>query len=126
MKSLPGYPEALKAARYLESRWRQRPRVGIILGSGLGDVVNRVQNARKAARSLKLKCLEGVYAGLLGPNYETPAEIRALKRLGAGAVGMSTVAEVIAARQMGARVLTVATISNRAAGLSRRLLNHEE
>ncbi len=79
-----------------------------------------------AARKLRLKHLEGVYAALLGPNYETPAEIRMLKRLGADAVGMSTVPEVLAARQAGLRVLAIATISNRAAGLSRRPLSHRE
>ncbi|HLY59464.1 MAG TPA: purine-nucleoside phosphorylase [Terriglobia bacterium] len=252
MKTLPGYPEALKAAKYLKSRWPRRPRVGIVLGSGLGDVVNQVQGAIKipyksiphfprpsvkghsgllhlgtwaqmpvavlegrmhlyegyapaevvfparvlilagveilivtcaaggiapkatpasfmffsdhlnyqgvnplagahdsrwgkrfvdlshaydpelrakaarAARAHGLKFSEGVYVALLGPNYETPAEIRALKLLGAGAVGMSTVPEVLAARQMGARVLAIATISNRAAGLSKQPLSHEE
>jgi len=252
MAKLPGYSEASKAARFLASRWRERPRVGIILGSGLGDVVSQVRDARKvpyktipffpkpsveghsgvlhlgrwgptpvalmegrmhlyegfapaevvfptrvlilagvktlvltcaaggiaslavpgsfmifsdhlgyqgmnplagahdprwgerfvdfshaydpdlrrrarnAARALRLKCFEGVYVALLGPNYETPAEIRALARLGASAVGMSTVPEVMAARQMGARVLAIATISNRAAGLSRKPLSHEE
>jgi len=84
------------------------------------------KKALKAARTSRLKSFEGVYVALLGPNYETPAEIRALKRLGAGAVGMSTVPEVMAARQMGARVLAIATISNRAAGLSRRPLSHQE
>jgi len=252
MKKLAGYSEASKAAKYLNSRWRQRPRVGIILGSGLGDVVDQVRSAikipyksipffsrptvkghsgtlhlgtwgqtpvallegrmhlyegyapaevvfparvlilagveilivtcaaggispkatpasfmffsdhlnfqganpmagahdprwgqrfvdlshaydpelrakaAKAARANHLKFSEGVYVALLGPSYETPAEIRALKQLGAGAVGMSTVPEVIAARQMGARVLAVATISNRACGLSDRPLSHEE
>jgi purine-nucleoside phosphorylase len=252
MKNHSGYREAQKAARFLQSKWRERPRVGIILGSGLGDVVNRVEHSIKipyksipsfprpsvqghsgvlhlgrwgstpmallegrmhlyegyapaevvfptrvlilagievllvtcaaggiapqaspgsfmilsdhlsyqgvnplagmhdprwgqrfvdfshaydpelrrragiAARKLKLKCFEGVYVALLGPNYETPAEIRALKRLGASAVGMSTVPEVMAARQMGTRVLAIATISNRAAGLGKRPLNHQE
>ena len=84
------------------------------------------KKAVKAARVSRLKYFEGVYVGLLGPNYETPAEIRALKRLGADAVGMSTVPEVMAARQMGTRVLAIATISNHAAGLSGRPLNHEE
>ena len=84
------------------------------------------KKARNAARALRLKCFEGVYVALLGPNYETPAEIRALGKLGASAVGMSTVPEVMAARQMGARVLAIATISNRAAGLSRRPLSHQE
>ncbi|MGD0696226.1 MAG: purine-nucleoside phosphorylase [Terriglobia bacterium] len=252
MPKLPGYDEAQRAARFLASRWRERPRVGIILGSGLGDVVSQVRDVRKipykaipffpkpsveghsgvlhlgrwgstpvalmegrmhfyegyapaevvfptrvlilagvktllltcaaggiapqaapgsfmifsdhlgyqgtnplagahdprwgqrfvdfshaydpelkkkartAARALGLKCFEGVYVALLGPNYETPAEIRALARLGASAVGMSTVPEVMAARQMGARVLAIATISNRAAGLSRQPLSHQE
>jgi purine-nucleoside phosphorylase len=82
--------------------------------------------ARSAARKLRLRCSEGVYAALLGPSFETPAEIRALKRLGADAVGMSTVPEVIAARQCGVRVLAVASITNRAAGLSQRPLSHQE
>ncbi len=82
--------------------------------------------ARKAAKALRLKYIEGVYAADVGPNYETPAEIRALKTLGADAVGMSAVQEVIAARQMNLRVLAVAAITNRAAGLARRPLGHEE
>lgn len=82
--------------------------------------------ARHAARKLRLRCSEGVYAALLGPSFETPAEIRALKRLGADAVGMSTVPEVIAARQLGVRVLAVASITNRAAGLGARPLSHQE
>jgi purine-nucleoside phosphorylase len=63
---------------------------------------------------------------LLGPTYETPAEIRALKGMGADAVGMSTVPEVMAARQLQRRVLAIATISNRAAGLAGKPLAHEE
>ncbi len=82
--------------------------------------------ARRAARSLRVPCFEGVYASLPGPNFETPAEIRALRRLGADAVGMSTVPEVLAARQLGARVLAIAAITNRAAGLSRTPLSHDE
>ena len=82
--------------------------------------------ARKAAARLKVPCFEGVYASLLGPTYETPSEIRALKGMGADAVGMSTVPEVMAARQLGRRVLAIATISNRAAGLAGKPLSHEE
>src|SRR5579863_1971488 len=254
-----GYDQAREAARYLESRWRARPRVAIVLGSGLGEVVERVKDAevvpygsipffprlgasveghagelrlgrwgrtpvvilsgrmhlyegyspaevvfpvrvaalagvetlivtcaaggiapratpgsfmlfsdhlnfqgqnplaglhdsrwgqrfvdlsepydpelRRAAKQAavaagrrhdRLSCWEGVYAALLGPSYETPAEIRFLKRAGAGAVGMSTVPEVIAARQLGVRVLAIATITNRAAGLARGRLSHQE
>jgi len=84
------------------------------------------RTALKAGRRLGIKCFAGVYAGLLGPSFETPAEIRALKRLGADAVGMSTVPEVIAARQLGLRVMAAALITNRAAGLSRQPLNHME
>lgn len=69
---------------------------------------------------------EGIYAGLLGPAYETPAEIRMLQTMGAQAVGMSTVLEVIAARHMGARVLGVSCITNLAAGLGLGPLSHEE
>jgi purine-nucleoside phosphorylase len=68
----------------------------------------------------------GVYAGLLGPAYETPAEVRMLRILGADAVGMSTVLEVLAARHMGLRVLGISCISNLAAGLSKEPLSHEE
>jgi len=82
--------------------------------------------ARRAAASLHLKCFEGVYAGVLGPSFETPAEIRALRRLGADAVGMSIVPEVVAARQLGLRVLGVALITNRAAGIGKRPLSHTD
>jgi len=79
-------------------------------------------SAKAAAVALE----RGVYAGLLGPSYETPAEIRMLKTLGADAVGMSTVPEVIALRQMGVRVGAVSCITNLAAGLSSEPLSHAE
>jgi purine-nucleoside phosphorylase len=252
MKEAHGYREAVEAAQFLARRWSRRPRVGIVLGSGLGQVVSRIREAkeipyksiphfprltvkghagrlhlgfwgqvpvailegrvhlyegyapaevafptrvmalagvecmvltcaaggiapravpgsfmifsdhlnllgssplagpreerwgerfvdlteaydprlrryaRQAAAALRLKCFEGIYAAVPGPHYETPAEIQALKRLGASAVGMSVVPEVLAARQLGARVLAIAVIANRAAGLSGRPLSHAE
>jgi purine-nucleoside phosphorylase len=82
--------------------------------------------AREAARAAGVAVHEGVYAGLLGPSFETPAEIRMLATLGADAVGMSTVLEVIAARARGLRVLGISTITNPAAGITDRHLDHEE
>ena len=69
---------------------------------------------------------EGVYAGLLGPSYETPAEIDMLRRAGCTVVGMSTVQEVIAARHLGVRVAVLALVTNPAAGIAGRPLTHEE
>jgi len=82
--------------------------------------------ARQTASTLGFEAREGVYAGLLGPNYETPAEIRMLRTLGADAVGMSTVAEVIVARHAGIEVLGISCISNMAAGILGEPLSHEE
>ncbi len=82
--------------------------------------------AHAAAKKIGQTLGEGVYAGLPGPSYETPAEIRMLRTMGASAAGMSTVPEVIAANHMGARVLGISCITNKAAGLSGRPLSHDE
>ena len=82
--------------------------------------------ARQAAREAGIALEEGVYVGLLGPSYETPAEIRMLQRLGVDAVGMSTVPEVIVARARGIRCLGFSTITNLAAGISPTKLSHAE
>ncbi|MEI6790619.1 MAG: purine-nucleoside phosphorylase [Myxococcaceae bacterium] len=78
------------------------------------------------AKSIEPNLKEGVYAGMLGPCYETVAEVRMLKMLGADAVGMSTVFETIAARHLGMEVLGISCICNQAAGISKSKLTHEE
>lgn len=82
--------------------------------------------AREAAMAAGIPLVEGVYAGVLGPSYETPAEIRMVERLGADAIGMSTVPETIAARARGMRVLGLSTITNAAAGVGAAPLSHDE
>ena len=79
-----------------------------------------------AGRAIGLNLRQGVYAGLLGPSYETPAEIRMLRAMGADAVGMSTVLEVIAANQMGTKVLGISCMTNMAAGILPQKLVHSE
>lgn len=81
---------------------------------------------REAAAAVNVPLQDGVYCGLLGPTYETPAEVRMLERHGADAVGMSTVPEVIMARAIGMRAVAVSCITNKAAGLSVEKLNHQE
>ena len=82
--------------------------------------------AKSVARAQKIKLAQGVYAGLLGPSYETRAEVRMLARLGADVVGMSTVPEVIVARTVGLRVLGFSCVTNLASGLSPRPITHAE
>jgi purine-nucleoside phosphorylase len=81
---------------------------------------------RDLARRIDPSLREGVYAGLAGPTYETPAEISMLRSFGADMVGMSTVLETIEARYLGARVLGISLITNQAAGLKEEPLSHDE
>jgi purine-nucleoside phosphorylase len=100
------------------------------LGPRFPDMTNAYdaglrQLAHAAARRLGIEVSEGVYAALLGPSFETPAEIRYLRAIGADLAGMSTAAETISARHMGLRVLAISTVTNMAAGMQPEL-NHEE
>ena len=105
---------------------------GVEPNSGAGGLITEAYDAelrrrlRRAGRQCGLKLREGVYLALSGPSYETPAEIRALARLGADAVGMSTVPEAIVARQCGLRVAGLACITNLAAGRGDAPLSHAE
>ena len=101
------------------------------LGSRFPDLVDawspRLRNLlHDAADALEIPLAEGVYAGLLGPNYETPAEVRMLRTLGADAVGMSTVLEAIAARWAGLELVGVSLVTNPGAGVTGEPLSHEE
>jgi purine-nucleoside phosphorylase len=82
--------------------------------------------AREAGNSMGLDLAEGVYAAVPGPSYETPAEIRYLRAIGADLVGMSTVPETIAASHMGIKVLGISCVTNHAAGVTGRKLDHRE
>src|SRR5512140_4028487 len=87
---------------------------------------NLCRIAREVASAQSVDLHEGVYAGLLGPTYETRAEVRMLEKLGADAVGMSTVPEVIVARAIGMRVVGFSCITNLACGLSNTPITHAE
>ncbi|MGV0872945.1 purine-nucleoside phosphorylase [Mycolicibacterium sp. XJ879] len=98
-----------------------------LVGAQFVDLVDAYSpRLRGVAREIEPALTEGVYAGLVGPHYETPAEIRMLRTLGADLVGMSTVHETIAARAAGAEVLAVSLVTNLAAGMTGAPLNHEE
>jgi purine-nucleoside phosphorylase len=82
--------------------------------------------AKQVAVELCIPISEGVYAAMLGPSYETPAEIRYLRAIGADVVGMSTVPEVIVANHMGMKVLGISCVTNMAAGILPQKIHHEE
>jgi purine-nucleoside phosphorylase len=96
------------------------PDMTVAYDAGLRDLAHRLAVAQGTELG------EGIYAALLGPTYETPAEIRMLERLGADAVGMSTAPETIVARARGMRVLGFSTITNAAAGISQELMSHAD
>lgn len=87
---------------------------------------NLIALAEKEAERLGFSLQKGIYAMMTGPSYETPAEIKMLRMLGADAVGMSTVPEVIAANHAGIKVLGISCITNMAAGILEQPLNHQE
>lgn len=98
-----------------------------LVGAQFVDLVDAYSpRLRAQARSIDPELEEGVYAGLPGPHYETPAEIRMLRTLGADLVGMSTVHETIAARALGAEVLGISLVTNLAAGITGQKLDHAE
>jgi purine-nucleoside phosphorylase len=108
-------------------------RFGFLPGSGLRffDMTEAYSKAlrtlaREAAQEVGFELDEGVYLAVCGPSFETPAEIRAFRALGATLVGMSTVPETIVARHMGIEVLGISCVTNLAAGLSATQLSHEE
>jgi purine-nucleoside phosphorylase len=84
------------------------------------------RTAQLAAREIGFELPEGVYVAMLGPSYETPAEIRFLRTIGADLVGMSTVPEAIVANHMGMKVLAISCVTNMAAGILPQKINHEE
>nr|WP_256736368.1 purine-nucleoside phosphorylase [Mycolicibacterium hippocampi] len=98
-----------------------------LVGAEFVDLVDAYSpRLRALAREIDPTLADGVYAGLPGPHYETPAEIRMLRTLGADLVGMSTVHETIAARAAGAQVLGVSLVTNLAAGMTGQPLSHDE
>jgi purine-nucleoside phosphorylase len=125
-------PTLMLIADHVNLMWRN-PLIGKRLGgeTRFPDLLNAYDSelrsmALDVAADAGIGLAEGVYGGVLGPNFETPAEIRMLRLLGCDAVGMSTVPEVIVARARGMRVLGISSITNAAAGLSKKPLSHEE
>ena len=110
-----------------EPRFATRPETGyrfFDMTTAYSPRLRSVAKAEAARQGIPLP--EGVYLAVLGPSYETPAEIRAFRTLGADLVGMSTVHEVIVARHMGLEVLGLSLVTNMAAGVLDRVIHHEE
>jgi purine-nucleoside phosphorylase len=117
---------------HINLMWRS-PLTGSVLAGeqrfpDMSDVYDGAlrDRARKVARERQIPLEEGVYCALLGPSYETPAEIRMFQRLGADAVGMSTVPEVLVARARGIKCLGISTVTNVSLGVAQQKLSHEE
>ena len=91
-----------------------------VYDADLGDII------RKTAEDLQIPLQEGVYLQLTGPAYETPAEVRMVRTLGADAVGMSTACEAVAANHMGMKICGISCISNLACGMTEQPLSHQE
>jgi purine-nucleoside phosphorylase len=105
---------------------RTSPLVAAEAGAGNPYDVELGAAVDAAATDAGVELQHGVYAGLLGPSYETPAEIRAFRSAGADAVGMSTVGEAVAAHAEGARVVGISLVTNQAAGIAAGALSHDE
>jgi purine-nucleoside phosphorylase len=129
--NLTGQSPLVKRDNVSPARTRARPIAGRRDQPSFLDMTDAYspqlrEKFRAAAKKIKMVLHEGVYAGLVGPQYETPAEVRMLQKLGADAVGMSTVLEVIQARALGLEVAGFSCLTNLAAGLSKEKLSHEE
>jgi purine-nucleoside phosphorylase len=110
-----------------EPRFATRKKSGLRFSDMTEAYAGRLRAlARQAARDEGITIEEGIYIAVSGPSFETPAEIRAFRTLGASLVGMSTVPEAIVARHMGIEVLGISCVTNKAAGLNKRPLSHEE
>ncbi|HEY6070528.1 MAG TPA: purine-nucleoside phosphorylase [Chthoniobacterales bacterium] len=123
--NLTGASPLVGAARCADRRTSQRD-VPTFLDLTQAYSSRLREKFRAAAKKSDIVLHEGVYAGGVGPQYETPAEVRMLQKLGADAVGMSTVLEVIQARALGLEVAGFSCLTNLAAGLSQEKLNHQE
>ena len=114
-----GVPSPLRGPN-MDALGTRFPDMSEVYSRRLQDVI------RKCAKECDIKLQEGVYVQFTGPNYETPAEVRLAQRWGGDAVGMSTACEAMAARHMGMEICGISCITNMAAGISQKELNHKE